>query len=292
MAETRRWPGIRANLLVALASVLVTLLVVVAAGEWLVRYRETHRSEAPGTMGMLFYQHDRLRHALVRNFEYFGWVHINSAGFRGAELSPLEPGTLRLMAVGGSTTFDSRVSSEDAAWPARLESWLEEGQPDLSVQVINAGTPGYLVEDNLIRLVTELHHHCPDAIILYHAHNDLRRSLGRARRRSGSGPSTARGPQRPGEMQPRSGVAIWLSQHSLLYTKVRERLMVMRGRGRTRAVAADYAVQTRDEDGDAMYRRRLDRGRRDFERNVGAFIAVARSMGIQVFVPDNPLKAH
>ena len=66
-------------------------------------------------------------HGLVRGMDYYGWVHISRQGFRGAREVPQIPAdsVIRIIAVGGSTTFDGNVSSDSNAWPAQLEEGLQ-----------------------------------------------------------------------------------------------------------------------------------------------------------------------
>ncbi len=130
-------------------------------------------------MPLLFYRQVRLGHGLVRNYSYFDWVHVNRQGFRGSDVALDKPcGATRIIAVGGSTTFDTFVSRDEAAWPARLQMWLRQLAPQRPVEVINAGVPGYRVIDDLIRLEIELYQYQPDIIILYQGHNDLFAALG------------------------------------------------------------------------------------------------------------------
>src|SRR2546425_629652 len=104
--DTWRWKAA-----LALGSTVLALLLAALAGEAAVRYRESHRHTVPGTMPLLFYRHVRLGYALVRDYNYFGWVHVNRQGFRGSDVAmDKPPGTTRIIAVGGSTTFDTFVS--------------------------------------------------------------------------------------------------------------------------------------------------------------------------------------
>ena len=139
----------RHNLLLVAISSSAALFVLVVLAEAVVRYRERHRASVPGSMPSLFYPHARLQRAMVRNFDYFGWVKVNSAGFRGPEVAEPKPeGVVRIMAVGGSVTFDFQVSGDDKAWPARLEHYLDRFNSRPRVEVINAGVGGYRVLDN------------------------------------------------------------------------------------------------------------------------------------------------
>ena len=71
----------------------------------------------------------------------------------------------RTLAIGSSTTFDPGVSGDAATWPARLQFWLAQLSPAHTVEVINAGVPGYVVMTDLIRLETNLYRYRPDVIV-------------------------------------------------------------------------------------------------------------------------------
>lgn len=266
--------GWRAKLLLVIGSVAVSLGAVGVIGEVAVRARERSRKTVPGTMPLLYYRHGRLGHALVRNYDYFGWVHVDAGGFRGRDVPVAKrPGVLRIMVVGGSTTFDTQVSRDEAAWPARLEASLQQLAPDHPVEVINAGVPGYRVVDNLIRLQTELFQYRPDVILLYDGHNDLFGSL-----RSGSQTlRVAQGEDRPGEVPVVTPWGYWLGRHSLFYGKVVERLKAI-GFHQLKSSPVPTAAASQDSVGVP--------GVEDFERDVTSFVAVARSLGIRLVMAE------
>lgn len=257
------------------AAALLALAVMALVGEAVMRDRERHRTSLAGTMPTLFYQHGRLGHALVRDFDYFGRIHINRNGFRGAETSAAKaPGIVRLMVVGSSTTFDPAVSGDQATWPARLQFWLTQLAPNHPVEVINAGVPGYRVVDNVIRLETELFRYQPDVVVLYEGHNDLFAAL-----RGGHEPA-GRATHTPGELPVVTPWGRWLSRHSLLYGKLVARLETLRfmSAGR-RALATAPTAGSSDE---AM----LDAGAHQFAQDLTAFLAVARGVGTRVVIPE------
>jgi lysophospholipase L1-like esterase len=261
-------PTYRARWFLLASVCLVALVLAVAAAEIAVRYRERNRTTVPGTMPLLFYRHQRLPHALVRNADYFGWIHINSHGFRGREVTvDKPPGVVRVMAVGGSTTFDSFVSGDDRAWPARLQSWLGTIAPDRKVEVVNSGVPGYRVLDDLIRLETELYHFRPDIIILYQTHNDFLYALTAGRR--------IRETDRPNEAAVVTPWGDWLSRNSLFYTKLL---------ARWQAIAARRARPSGGRNADL--REAVEQGAIQFERDVSSFLSVARSLNIRVILPQ------
>jgi lysophospholipase L1-like esterase len=173
------------------------------------------------------------------------------------------------MAVGGSTTFDSFVSTDSAAWPARLEHWLERLAPGLRVEVINAGVPGYGVTQDLIRLETELYAYRPDLIILYQGHNDLFGNL-----KSAAGLSGVPG-QRPDEVAQVTPWTAWLERHSLFYAKVAERFKLQQfHRLRPRVDRSTPAAAT------------IDEVAANFDRTVSEYLAVAQALGLRVVIPE------
>ncbi len=252
---------------VSVAIAGLTLVLALGAGEAVMRYRERHRTVAPGTMPTLYYRHARLRHALVRDFSYYGWASVDSFGFRRT-IGGGRPGSRRptVLILGGSTTFDSQVSSDDRAWPARLERLLREGPSSFSGQVINGGVPGYRVVDILVRLETELAGFQPDLLLVYEAHNDLYAALGPRAPHSFT--------QRPGRAVTLAPWTAWLEEHSLLYAKLVGRWQALRSRGRAEARSKASEVVPWDSI--------LDAAAGAFERDVESFVAVAQARGIPV----------
>jgi len=272
MLRVARWQ----SLALSIGWTVLLLCGAAVLGELTVRQRERHRATVPGTVPLLFYRHTRLRHALVRDDDYFGWIHINREGFRGGDV-PVgrTPGVARIMVVGSSTTFDPLVSRDAAAWPARLQFWLQQLAPTRPVEVLNAGVPGYIVVDDLIRLETELYRYQPDVVILYEGHNDLFGAL-----RRGVEPRQV-DTQTPDEMPSVTPWGHWLSRHSLLYAKIVERLHVIQfgAAGRRAVVATGAAARDGAPAG-------LDSGAIQFAHAVTAFLAVAQGCGFRVVIPE------
>lgn len=267
LSRRARWALVGILLLMGVGSAV--------AAEMFIRYREVTRETVPGTFPTLYYKHGRLRHAHVRDFDYFGWIHINRLGFRGPEFEvDPEPGTIRVMAVGGSTTFDRGVTADSLAWPAQLESRLNALGTGAEYEVINAGTSGYTVLDNLIRLQTELHEYRPDVIILYHAHNDLFGALNR----DPTVPLDAF--ERPGEVDALTPWGRWLSRNSLFYGKVVGRIGVIRRLG---GGGGGDGGEARPFPTVAV---RIEAGRERFERDLRGFLALAEQLGIPVVLPE------
>jgi hypothetical protein len=120
-----------------------------------------------------------------------GRVHINSAGWRGKEFSPVKPkGIIRILTVGDSFTFGKAVDDEDV-FAAQVEEMLN-GDVGPRFEVINAGHENmnttkelrYFEEREMIRL-------SPDVIVLgFTVHNDaeatsVRRQYRKLKRNAG-----------------------------------------------------------------------------------------------------------
>ena len=257
-----------------LAAVGLSSAVGLGLVEWVVRYKEAHRTSVPGSMPYLYYRHARYGQALVRGMNYFGWVHVDREGFRGPEVSLVPPpGVIRIMAVGASTTMDADVSRDDAAWPARLEYWLNRDGTGRKFEVINAGVGGYHLNDNVIRFEMELYRYHPNLIILFGAsHQDLLSALAAAGR--SQAPSRQ---ARPDEVATQTPWGRWLEQHSLLYGKVVKRWLAMRGQFR----GARHAQGTSSTD----FGQALAEGAQAFGHDLTGFLTLAAAAGIPVVVP-------
>ena len=100
---------------------------------------------------------------------------INSLGMRGPERTASKPaGTLRIICVGGSTTFGAGIQGDEKTYPARLEAFLREARPEVAVEVWNAGVPGYTTAENVVYLSLRLIDFRPDIVVLYEGYNDFK----------------------------------------------------------------------------------------------------------------------
>lgn len=260
------------NIALVVGSLTVASGIAAAAGEALIRYRERTRETVPGSMPFVFYRHERLRFALVRGQEYYRWVHVNASGFRGRDVEIAKPdGVLRIMVVGGSTVFDSTVDGDDKAWPARLEHHLGCLLPTRKVEVINAGVPGYVMLDNLIRLQSELYEFKPDILVLYQAHNDLLAALHRIH-------ESYRGLRTPRKVESVAPWTEWLQEHSLLYNKLAMKAEVLQ--------RARWARTAREKSSPNTYTESIEAGAARHEKDLRSFLLIAQGFGIPVVVPQ------
>jgi lysophospholipase L1-like esterase len=97
----------------------------------------------------------------------------NALGYRGAEIAlPKPAGTVRIVAMGGSTTYGTSVRP-DETYPYYLEQVLREDYGNPNVEVINAGVFGYTSYQTLANLTFRIVELEPDVVIIYHAGNDV-----------------------------------------------------------------------------------------------------------------------
>jgi lysophospholipase L1-like esterase len=101
----------------------------------------------------------------------------NSLGLRGEEVVlPKPEGEFRIICVGGSTTYTSKVEDYKLSYPDLLqENLLDAGYNH--VNVINAGMLSYTTYETLINLQLRLLDLKPDLLIIYHAVNDVHARL-------------------------------------------------------------------------------------------------------------------
>jgi len=105
-------------------------------------------------------------------------IDVNSLGFRGEEISATKPqGTFRIFAIGESTTFGWKgARTHREAWPALLESKLRTVYPMRTIEVVNAGVPGWTSLQQRVNFMLRISKLEPDAILIYHGNNDLQLS--------------------------------------------------------------------------------------------------------------------
>jgi lysophospholipase L1-like esterase len=107
-----------------------------------------------------------------------GQTFHNSLGYRSSEF-PLEKpaGAYRIVALGGSSTYDVRIEDNAQTFTAQLEKLLKEEYGYEQVEVINAGVPGYNSWEILTNLEFRVLDLDPDLIIIYEGTNDVHARL-------------------------------------------------------------------------------------------------------------------
>ncbi|HEY2941814.1 MAG TPA: SGNH/GDSL hydrolase family protein [Vicinamibacteria bacterium] len=154
----------------ALPEVAARLAYRARHGEWPVSLATVvTRSKAEVTT--LFAEHSILPFVLrpgARVSFMDTFVEVNSAGFRGGELRSATP--LRILVVGGSTTFDTGVRDNSRTWPHQLEERL--GESLKGTEVINGGVPVYMLWTNYLKYVLYDRYARPDVVLIYQGLND------------------------------------------------------------------------------------------------------------------------
>lgn len=103
-----------------------------------------------------------------------GLDRINSMGFRGEEIAiPKPEGVFRIVAIGGSTAYDTAVEDWHQSHTYQLEQILRDEYGYTQVEVINAGVAGYSSWENLISLELFVLEMEPDLIVIYENNNDV-----------------------------------------------------------------------------------------------------------------------
>ncbi len=155
-----------------LAYGLVVLTAAVAAAELVCRVREARRG---GEYRYAPLEPDPHRGSVLRpgaSFQHNGRVaHINSLGMRGPEVGPRRPGVLRVLCVGGSSTYGLVIRDDDSTWPAQLGRELRAR--GIEAEVLNAGVPSWTLRSSQTNLEMRLYALEPDVIVVCHTFNDL-----------------------------------------------------------------------------------------------------------------------
>ncbi len=126
-----------------------------------------------GTSTLHYRPHPYFNYMLNPGYAYpDGRRPYNSRGFRKPEWPAAKrPGTLRIVALGGSTTFGIMAESGREAWPDMVEKRLRRSFA-FPVEVFNLGVPAYTAHELigvLCMLVPELQ---PDIVLIHCGAND------------------------------------------------------------------------------------------------------------------------
>jgi lysophospholipase L1-like esterase len=208
-----------------------------------------------------------------------GLTSHNSLGYRSDEF-PLEKpdGVFRIVALGGSSTYDVSIEDNDKTFTAQLEKLLHDDYGYQNVQVVNAGVPGYNSWEILVNLEFRVLDLDPDLVIIYEGTNDVHARLVE--------PSAYRGDDfgRRRAWQPPS-VALW--EHSALLR------ILSRAMNATRQVSVDDFVSAPTYMS-WPFESRLNEKKLDpaeileenppiyFRRNLENMIAIAKEQEVQI----------
>jgi hypothetical protein len=85
---------------------------------------------------------------------------------------PGSPDAIRILTLGGSTTFGTRLE-RNQAYPAVLDRLLNARYPNAHFEIFNAGVPWHTSMHSLMRYVSLYATWKPDVVIVMHAFNDI-----------------------------------------------------------------------------------------------------------------------
>ena len=103
-------------------------------------------------------------------------IRVNNFGFRGHDLSYDKGERYRIFTLGESPTFGPTLHPNDRPWPEMLQSLIDSQLTcKRPVEVVNAGTEAYSLQDNLERLRRDVLRLEPDLLLSYHGYNGFRR---------------------------------------------------------------------------------------------------------------------
>ncbi|MCU0285828.1 MAG: SGNH/GDSL hydrolase family protein, partial [Acidobacteria bacterium] len=100
-----------------------------------------------------------------------GTQPYNSRGFRAPEWQPKKKGTLRIAALGGSTTYGMYSKDGHDVWPILLEKKLQE-QWGPKIEVLNLGIPGYTTHEIIGAAAMLVPILTPDIVLIHVGAND------------------------------------------------------------------------------------------------------------------------
>jgi lysophospholipase L1-like esterase len=208
-----------------------------------------------------------------------GLTSHNSLGYRNDEFSLEKPdGVYRIVALGGSSTYDVSIKDNGQIFTAQLEKLLSEEYGYTNIQVINAGVPGYNSWEILANLEFRVLDLDPDLVIIYEGTNDVHARLVE--------PSAYRGDDlgRRQAWQP-PHVALW--EHSALLRIVNRALNITRQVSIDDFVSAptyvSWPFESRLEDANLDPAEVLKENPPIyFQRNLENMIAVAQEHDVQI----------
>jgi peptidoglycan/LPS O-acetylase OafA/YrhL/lysophospholipase L1-like esterase len=99
-------------------------------------------------------------------------IRINNLGFRGPDLPRDKGDAFRIVALGESQTFGPTLRDGEKPWPELLQDLFDQhASCGRRIEILNAGTEAYTLEDNLERMRRDILPLKPDLILSTHGMN-------------------------------------------------------------------------------------------------------------------------
>lgn len=154
--------------LLFLTEITAQVLVYVRTGWWQWQYRA-------GVNATLFQRNPFLvgvPRASARATDGTKVISIDESGFRNVPGQHRGDSAIRVLTLGGSTTFGVSVDDADT-WQVHLSNALNR-DATRPVTVINGGVPGYTSAENLVQFAFQAAEVRPHVVVLFQGINDLR----------------------------------------------------------------------------------------------------------------------
>lgn len=243
---------------------IVGVIVMLGLGEAAVRIRAWYRFGTLQVVADIYTPNARLGRSLRPGAVINGsrrQVSINRWGFRGPEVPQAKPpNTVRIAAVGDSSTFGMEAGSDDAVWVARMTARLQANASRRKYDAINGGVPGYTLANSAIRLAEEILPFGPDFVVIFQATTDISAHV---RRQFRSESSTKNSGGRWSRL---------VRENSLLFNLIRLN---------TTAIASTLSPRRRRD-------RLDDRGIEEYRKHLANMVNVARRAGARVLLCSCP----
>ena len=152
----------------------LALCLVWAGLELIVLFYAFVRNDSPKTE-LMYTAHPYRSFALRPNYvSPRKECSVNSFGVRGPEISEKSTDTIRIVCLGGSTTFSPLTTTDTHTYPAYMQGVLRDhyGTGPFDIEVVNAGVSAATSIESLIFFQTHLLNLSPDIAIFHQALND------------------------------------------------------------------------------------------------------------------------
>lgn len=140
----------------------------------LLRLRAILRGETIANQSQNTTSQAYLNYIPTPGLEHSGYVQHNQDGYRGARAAlDRQPGTVRILFLGGSVVYSWRVDNPEDAYPAVTGKLLEQQLADgRKVEVINAGAPWLTTAEMLNYYLLKFRYYQPDVVVINEGGND------------------------------------------------------------------------------------------------------------------------
>jgi len=124
-------------------------------------------------LGAVYEPHYYTLYNLKRNYKNNSGTIHNDLGLRDHRTFEKKDDEIRVVFIGGSTTYTIGIKDNRTIFSADLEKKLNEHYCGKKIQVVNAGMGGATSAENLLRLIFFVSEIEPDIVVIQHGLNDV-----------------------------------------------------------------------------------------------------------------------